>query len=770
MAEDTAAALVIQLSADFKQFQKEMRAATGVFDTEGRKIERRQAQLRKNLQNGFAGIGKYIVGGAALYGIERFVSSITDAGGKIKDVSDATKIGTDEIQAWGILAERAGTNQESFNGALEKFSKNLGQASIQGGNAAKFYKELGISVKGDATTAFYQFADAVARVKNPQQQVALVTQTLGKSAGALTPILAQGGAALKAQTAQFVASGQVIKRDAIDKLDDLGDAWSDLKRQFLAVGGNALAGPLSQITDALKDPQVQSSLKTFATVLSEVAVAAAKIAKYAPIIAGIWAGAKIGRFAGPQGAVAGAIVGGSVGLSAKILAENGSLGGGAAASGGSAASGAGTAPAGGRSDISDLLGVDAQRTMRGRNQLEEMAQRDAAQTRDAVVAAGQDIRQSYDDEASARRDSIRAQDDALLQLTQGTADYYDLQKKVIEELAALDIQAVNERKAAELAAIKERATAEDQAAADELESRKRNLQEQVASDQITKAQANQSLEKLEREQAAQRAARQEADAAKAVSVEQSTAVQIKAINVKKNADLTQADEDYYQTKQNLITLNDGIRQGLIDIGVAGLHGFGSLKDAAAQALDQIAQMILQMYILKPLVEGLMGKSGTTGGGLLGGLLEGLLGGGGGLGAATDAAIAANPLLFVKGGISKDGMSVPLPMMANGGVARRPSLISEYGQAEAAVPLPDGRRIPVELRMPAVPSIPAGAGMGQAPIIVQHFDLSGSVVTDEIMARAQAAGESAATSRLQQYNTNVLPGRVRQLVTDPYRAY
>jgi hypothetical protein len=768
MAEDTAAALVIQLSADFKQFQKEMRSATGVFDTEGRKIERRQAQLRRNLENGFSGIGKYLVGGAALYGIERFVSSIVEAGGKIKDVGDATKIGTDEIQAWGLLAERAGTSQEDFNGALEKFSKNLGQASIQGGNAAKFYKELGISVKGDATAAFYQLADAVARVKDPQQRVALVTQVLGKNAAALTPILAQGSAALKAQTAQFVASGQVIKRDAIDKLDDLGDAWSDLKRQFTAISGNALAEPLSRITDALKDPAVQSSLRTFASVLADVAIAAAKVAKYAPAIAGIWAGAKVGRFFGPEGTAAGAIVGGSVGLAGSILAGQGPQ-----TPNANAAPSSSAAPLGGGRDISDLLGADAQKQMQGRHQLEEMAQRDAAQTRDAILSANDDIRQSYDDEAAARRDSIKTQDDALLQLAQGTGDYYDLQKKVIEEVAKLDIQAVNERRDADLAAIKQRTIAEDQAAADELASRKRHLQEQIAADQITQHQADASLADLEKQQSSQRSARQEADAAKTVSIEQQTASQITAINAKKNADLKQADEDYYQTKQNLIQLNDAVRQGLIDIGTAGLHGFGSLKDAASQALDQIAQMILQMYVLKPLVEGLFGKMGTTGGGLLGGILgDGSSGSGlvhgesGGTPLNVWGSILGSIWPFAKGGVMTPNGPMKLRKFAAGGISNGIGIFGEAGP-EAAVPLPDGRRIPVDLRVPPAPVLPQ---ISAGTTVVQNIDLRGAIVDKDVWAQVNQISQQNAQQAVAIYDRKVLPGRVQTLNKFPRRMH
>lgn len=70
-----------------------------------------------------------------------------------------------------------------------------------------------------------------------------------------------------------------------------------------------------------------------------------------------------------------------------------------------------------------------------------------------------------------------------------------------------------------------------------------------------------------------------------------------------------------------------------------------------------------------------------------GPLAGLFGGGGGL---------LSIFGFAKGGIAAHGR--PLPTFARGGVSRSAAIFGEAGP-EAAVPLPDGRRIPVDLRIP-----------------------------------------------------------------------
>lgn len=68
------------------------------------------------------------------------------------------------------------------------------------------------------------------------------------------------------------------------------------------------------------------------------------------------------------------------------------------------------------------------------------------------------------------------------------------------------------------------------------------------------------------------------------------------------------------------------RDGLGGVLMAGTNGFKSMGDAASNFLKQLAQMTVQTYLLGPLFNILLGKSGTSGGGLLGGLFSSLTGG------------------------------------------------------------------------------------------------------------------------------------------------
>lgn len=127
-------------------------------------------------------------------------------------------------------------------------------------------------------------------------------------------------------------------------------------------------------------------------------------------------------------------------------------------------------------------------------------------------------------------------------------------------------------------------------------------------------------------------------------------------------------------------------QEFLSTFVKGLKDGESATDLLANALDNVADKLIDMAV-QNLVEsalgGLTGRGGNAPGSSAGSALLSLFG-------------------FANGGIAANGRPVPLPRFAKGGVSRSAAIFGEAGP-EAAVPLPDGRRIPVDLRMPSIPA-------------------------------------------------------------------
>ena len=130
-----------------------------------------------------------------------------------------------------------------------------------------------------------------------------------------------------------------------------------------------------------------------------------------------------------------------------------------------------------------------------------------------------------------------------------------------------------------------------------------------------------------------------------------------------------------------------ITQGLFDVTGALIRGESSFSDYARSVAQSIAQIIAQFYLLRAIRTGLGFSAG------------GLFGGGGGADTTFDPLFGSSTEL-AKGGVMQGRMGNNLPIngYANGGIANSPqmAIFGEGRGAEAFVPLPDGRNIPVKM--------------------------------------------------------------------------
>jgi hypothetical protein len=111
--------------------------------------------------------------------------------------------------------------------------------------------------------------------------------------------------------------------------------------------------------------------------------------------------------------------------------------------------------------------------------------------------------------------------------------------------------------------------------------------------------------------------------------------------------------------------------------------------------------------------------------------------------------------FADGGIAKNGK--PLKRFARGGVSKSAAIFGEAG-TEAAVPLPDGRSIPVDLRVPQVNST-AAKPQGVHVTVGVSADGNGNLRPFvQSIAQQEAGRSSAALSKS-------IPQRVDQRIND-----
>ena len=312
--------LVIQLEAQSTKLDKALIAIAGGVDRQLGRIEARTNTMTRRVTNAFNALapkltatGAVVFGGAAVYGLQRFIGTVVEAASSLKDTADAIGISTDALQQFGIQAEKAGVGQEEFNSAMAKFSKTIGEAQLKGGPLRKLLMDLGIDINGPISESFLKFSDVIARTGDEQQRTALTTILLGRSSRNLIGFMAQGQDSIRAQGEELKRTGKIMTEEAINKIDELGDKWTEVKRILLATFANVLgdfADDFGKFAEDLKSPEFQASLKGFATTLAEVGRILVNLSPYLPnLIAALTAYRTLAGF-GPVVSLGGAAVAG----------------------------------------------------------------------------------------------------------------------------------------------------------------------------------------------------------------------------------------------------------------------------------------------------------------------------------------------------------------------------------------------------------------------------------------------------------------------------
>ena len=241
--------------------------------------------------------------------------------------------------------------------------------------------------------------------------------------------------------------------------------------------------------------------------------------------------------------------------------------------------------------------------------------------------------------------------------------------------------------------------------------------------------------------------------------------------------------DYYQQQADILstqnelagniaqTLGQGLSQAL-NLAIQGTDDWNrSLSEIASSTLRSIADQLIQIAVITPVINGLRGLLGGPAPGIApiaagisalpGGNFAGAFAGGGGgmsfTGALPSATITPGAFPFATGGIMTPQGPVPLRSYARGGVAMAPqaAIYGDGSTPEAFVPLPDGRRIPVALRQyPGIPGGPgAAAGFEQTDAVVQRLVESARQESAVRAATTAAAGPDG-TMRIQIETTRI----------------
>ncbi|MFZ1988752.1 MAG: hypothetical protein WAW96_03175, partial [Alphaproteobacteria bacterium] len=559
---DTAAALVIALAAKFDTFERDMKHASGVFDAEGNKIARRQKQLVKDLSNWpvkFTGLDRLtgLLTGLTAVGMVALVQKSLDAAASIGEIAKRAGVTTDRLQELRYAALQGGASFNDVDEALTNLNVNFGQFVTLGtGKAAPTFRKIGLDAAinagqvKDAAGAFDFIIKKLGTFGSESQKAAILARTMGQDVGPkLLETASKGTAGIAALSAEALNLNMVLSGDTIASAKSANDELKRLFKEIETVGINAIAQLAPEIEDLAK--QIAAGLPDLITWVEKWASFFGLIT-LSPL-------AKLNvELADAQANLAKLqkLHDQSTGLfGADVFVVPGAL---------KAA----------EQRVIDLQYQVAQAQMAAKGTAAGTGGTGGGGTapRLTVPATQADINLKGRQNAAAAQAALdmhtayaallAAQNAGQVALLQGQAGYFQ----------AVRTQINDEYKA----------------------------RYQRAQDDLKKQEAD--LSKLGTDWAGYQQAK--------ANLEQAADSQIQAAAVERNEKLRQLDLELH-TKA--IEATDQLRTGLEDVGLAATHGFKSAKTAVADLLSEMAQLILKLYVLQPLIQSVLGAPGTPGG-------------------------------------------------------------------------------------------------------------------------------------------------------------
>lgn len=172
----------------------------------------------------FAGLG--LAAGLAVFTIGK---GALEAGDRLAEMADRVGLSVDAYASLQHAAAQADVDQESFNGAMDKLNKNLGDMTVgKGGKFLAFLNQISPTfakqVKGAKGTeeAFSLITEAISKIPDPARRATLAAAAFGKSNTQFGAFLSQGNKSIAEQRKRFMelAGSQEASARAAGELDN----------------------------------------------------------------------------------------------------------------------------------------------------------------------------------------------------------------------------------------------------------------------------------------------------------------------------------------------------------------------------------------------------------------------------------------------------------------------------------------------------------------------------------------------------------------------
>ncbi|TPL39238.1 hypothetical protein [Mesorhizobium sp. B2-4-8] len=258
--------LVVNLEARINAFEKQMAKANKTASANMAAIEGRASQMTSRLNASFGGIKGNVLeffkgigaGAIAALGpialVDQALKAIDNAS-HLVDTADRVGLTTKALQELTFGFSQASVDAETFESAMDKFSKNVAEAATSGGHLADILKANGVAIRdqnGHIKTSeqlLGSYADLVKNAASEQEKMLLVTEAFGRGGAAMLVGLNDGAQGILNMQKAAKDAGGVIDDELLRRAEEMGDRWDAAWHRFAVSSQSAILTALEGMDD-----------------------------------------------------------------------------------------------------------------------------------------------------------------------------------------------------------------------------------------------------------------------------------------------------------------------------------------------------------------------------------------------------------------------------------------------------------------------------------------------------------------------------------------
>ncbi|MFZ9068866.1 MAG: phage tail tape measure protein, partial [bacterium] len=199
----------------------------------------------KNLERSFSGLSASVSGLATSFAglvgvgaLGAFSKDMLQLGDRLQKVSLQLGVTVEELEILQFAASQSGVSTDQLNTALQKFTRNVGEAE-QGTAAQKeAFEALGVSISDSqgnlkgTSELFAEVAQSISGIESPAQKAAIATDLFGRAGIELLPLLNAGASGITSYGQSLRDAGGIIGTDAANAFSAFNDTLDKLSRSF----------------------------------------------------------------------------------------------------------------------------------------------------------------------------------------------------------------------------------------------------------------------------------------------------------------------------------------------------------------------------------------------------------------------------------------------------------------------------------------------------------------------------------------------------------